>query len=53
MNTDDPYLLLDAAVTFKDIGGHDEKANAAAASYRRALCKRDPDMVMCNNAARR
>ncbi len=49
MNTDDPHLLLAAAATFKDIGGHQLEANAAGANYRRALCERDPGMAMCRN----
>jgi hypothetical protein len=53
MSTDDPYLLLDAAETFKDIGGHQREANAATASYTRARCERDPGLAMCKNAALR
>jgi hypothetical protein len=49
MNTDDPFLLLAAAATFKDIGGHEAEAHTAAASYRRAFCERHPGMVMCRN----
>ena len=50
MNTDDPYLLLAATVTFSDITGHKQEAKAARAGYERALCKRHPAMVMCRNA---
>lgn len=47
MNTDEPFLLLAAAATFKDIGGHQEEVNAAGARYGRAVCKRHPRMAMC------
>jgi len=51
METDDPLLLLDADATFKDIGGHQEEANAAQASYKRATCERHPSFSMCRSAA--
>ena len=51
MNSDDPLLLLAAAATFKDIGGHQQEANTAGANYGRAICKRHPDMVMCRDIA--
>ena len=47
MKTDDPKLLLDAAATLKDIGGHDEELSAASADYRRALCEHHPGMAIC------
>jgi hypothetical protein len=53
MNTDDPHLLLDASARLKDIGGHDKQANAAAASYRRALCERTPSMALRKDQALR
>ncbi len=53
MNSDNPEVLQCAIVTFKDIGGHEREANAAEASYKRALCERHPDMAMCKNAANR
>jgi hypothetical protein len=42
MESDDPLLLLDAEATFKDIGEHQEDANAAEAGYKRATCERHP-----------
>ncbi len=53
MHSDDPDLLQDAAVTFKEIGGHDKELSAASASYTRAVCERAPTASMCRNAARR
>jgi hypothetical protein len=53
MNSDDPDLLQDAAVTFKEIGGHEEELHAASASYKLALCERHPGMATCRNAAQR
>lgn len=53
MNSNDPDLLQDAAVTLKEIGGHEEELRAASASYRRALCERQPGMAMCGNTAQR
>ncbi len=50
MKSDDPYLLQDAEVTFKDIGGHEKEAIAAEANYKRATCERHPDLAMCRNA---
>jgi hypothetical protein len=47
MNTDDPYLLLDAKVTLKEIGGHQEEVKAAQLAYTRADCERHPAMVKC------
>jgi hypothetical protein len=34
MNSDNPDLLQDAAVTFKDLGGYENEARAAAKAYR-------------------
>jgi hypothetical protein len=53
MNSDDPDLLQDAAVTFKEIGGHDKEMRAANASYTRARCERHPSMAVCRNTAER
>jgi hypothetical protein len=50
MKTDDPYLLQDAEVTFKDIGGHEKEAIAAESKSQRATCERHPDLAMCRNA---
>lgn len=50
MNTDNPRLLLYAAATFRDVSGHAQDANAAAANFRRALCEREPGMAMCHSA---
>lgn len=47
MNSNDPKLLLAAAATLKDIGGHEAESRAAGAAYRRALCGRHPDMAIC------
>jgi hypothetical protein len=47
MNTDDPYLLLDAEAALKDIGGHQEEVKAAELAYTRADCERHPAMVKC------
>lgn len=47
MNTDDPYLLLDAKVTLKEIGGHQKEVEAAELAYTRADCERHPAMVKC------
>jgi len=47
MNSKDPKLLLDAAVTLKDISGHEEESSAAGAAYRRALCESHPGMATC------
>jgi hypothetical protein len=52
MNTDDPYLLLDAEVTLKEIGGHQEEVKAAELAYTRADCERHPAMVKCRNLPR-
>lgn len=49
MNTDDPSLLLDAEVTLKEIGGHQEEARVAELAYTRAECERHPAMVKCRN----
>jgi hypothetical protein len=53
MNSDDPDLLQDAAVTFEEIGGHEEELRTASASYRRALCERQPGMAVCENSTQR
>jgi hypothetical protein len=53
MNSDDPDLLQDAAVTFEEIGGHEKELRAASASYRRTLCERQPGMAVCGNTAQR
>ena len=53
MNTDDPYLLQNAAATFKEIGGHQAELRAAAEARDRALCERTPGMAMCKDAAPR
>jgi hypothetical protein len=52
MNSGDPYLALDAEATFKDIGGHQQEASAAQLSYKRAICKRHPRLVMCKGIAK-
>ncbi len=52
MNTDDPYLLLDAEVTLKEIGGHQKEVKAAELAYTRADCERHPHLVRCRNGAR-
>lgn len=49
MNSDDQYLLLAATATFNDIPGHSEQAKQARAAYDRAICERNPGMVMCRN----
>jgi hypothetical protein len=46
LNSDDPYLLQDAAVTFKDVGGHPEQLKEADASSRLTYCEHHPDIAM-------
>lgn len=49
LNSNDPVLLQCAAVTFKDIGGHQKEVTAAKASYVRVQCRRDPGLAMCKS----
>jgi len=53
MKSDDPDLLHDAAVTFEEVGGHEEESRAASEAYERALCVHSPSMAMCKDAAAR
>ena len=51
LNSDDPYLLQDAEVTFKEIGGHKADDAAAQEKRTRALCARHPGTAMCRQPA--
>jgi hypothetical protein len=47
LNSDDPYLLQDAEVTFKEIGGHKAEEQAARDKRVHAICTRYPGTAMC------
>jgi len=51
LNSDDPDLLQDAEVTFKEIGGHKADEQAARDKRVRAFCARDPGAAMCMQPA--
>lgn len=53
LNSDDPYLLQDAVVTFKDVGGHEAEMRAADEKRLRVYCARDPGASMCKQPAAR
>lgn len=50
LNSDDPYLLQDAEVTFKEVGGHEAETRTAQAKRTHAFCQQNPDVAMCKNA---
>lgn len=50
LNSDDPYLLQDAEVTFKEVGGHEAEMRTAQAKRTRAFCQQNPDVAMCKSA---
>ena len=51
LNSDDPDLLQDAEVTFKEIGGHKADEQAARDKRVRAFCARYPGTSMCKQSA--
>ena len=51
MNSDNPNLLQDASVTFKEIGGHEKEERAADQAKTNAWCKQHPELSGCRNAA--
>lgn len=53
LNSDDPYLLQDAVVTFKEIGGHEAEMRTADEKRLRVYCARDPGASMCKQPAAR
>jgi hypothetical protein len=49
MNSQNEQVLQCAIATFRDIGGHEEEVNESEASYARAVCRRQPGVVMCKD----